>query len=734
MQYRLEIKSLKEGGLSTYIGINKSTGAKEGSGLKTPREVFRAVHRALGVQNSLYSDRSNLIGVFDVSQLGTPIQDFKVLIYIDNGSSDNLTDQLTNSIDLKEEKRKLEAGWDATFTEKKTPVWKSLLLNPLIWPMLSILMLFIASILTASAAPGVLLTSMPYLAILAPVFFMIGLLSLPLIAGYAVYRAKNPIENERHPLTAYLTERLDWIEDYPVAAGIIWGSGIVFLLISILFATAYFTDGFGFLPTGSFAFMGHVLGFIANGLIAAMHSLATLPGLEGLASIPEASLAAGCMIASAVLLAVSIFLLTEAINRFANGITDFLDPSVIIARLDAEKAQTVQEKQNSYEEQFIKKTQDIRNQLEQENSVQQNENGASMKNEQKSSIPVKNELPASNSSSTEQFNENLNLIEKDLNEHANIMKNTLQQMNQRVDAAERRKEGNTASTDNNVQQSSTIVENPSALHFGQPQNTNAATMIQTTPDVVSNGTVVENEKSLDSITITSTIIQTPDNSLITEQETDQNSSSVITNITTDGIDKPPDIVNSNVTKEPREGWSTEPESLVTFIESARQSLRQAAIQSNPQTTQETVASNAVDDSQEMPEIIITPAPVDLFSQDNLNTWASKDIWGSWDYSGNTTPSDDEKDKANPPPNPLVDQSISTSNRGEDKLKIENGSQKQSVPDENELRSNSPLNRSNDSKWTTNSSDSEDEEDKTTLVYQKKLQQKLLDEKYSHLKK
>jgi hypothetical protein len=644
MQYRLEIKRPNKN--SVWIGINETDKTIKGKGLKTPRDVFRAVNRVL----PRYPYSESTIGIFPVSDLRTPSSQFNVLIYLDNDSSDGLT----NLINLDQEKTTLSHGWHAALAEKKIPLWKSLLLYPLIWPIFSILTVLAASLVAACASPNILLSSMSFFGVLAPILLMIGLVSLPFLALYAFYRNERLSKDERHPFTAYLTERLDWIEDYPAAAGIIWGSGAALFGLSILFSAAYFTHGFGALPD-MFDFMGSILGFISHGLIAMIHGLATLPGLEGLASIPAASLATGCMIASAVILAVFIFLMTEALNRFANGITDLLKPSTA----DQGKGTTKGTFLAFDEKVYIERTQQIKQNLEKTKQPPEEKN----KTQDTPPKETTSTAPARKNTSTtkEEPNKKMDAVKDNLNEQPITQTQTANN-----DAPETTSQQPTTPATIPVQQ--TIVEKPAEQ---------------------------AKEQAINSSTPQQQITQEPNPALKTK--TDTNETPEILETTQVSAQNPP--------KQIQEGWTTE-NSTLELQQTAREKLLKKArkrktLEAFANPPENKANSNSAPEKLESKNIQTTPSSTKILKEsqpssdlnNTINTTENKFVstedledWtkSAWDSNHNISDSEEETSNAlkTDPNNPHIQPTINQNQNIIEEKSTANLTQTNDEPEDN----------------------------------------------------
>lgn len=234
---------------------------------------------------------------------------------------------------------------------KKTPVRKSLFLNPATWVLVAIL--FEAMSLLIQGVNATYFSQTAGFLLMVQVAFaaMAGLAILFSIAYglyrmiYALYSAcsnsdaardfyslepEKQFEN-RNVITHYLKERLTWIEAHFFESILIIGFGVILFTIALSLTIDYFTGSM--LPN---TLIAHIFDFMSNGFLSSIHGIMDLLGMEFPSGLSDVTLLMATHILSAITLLSTIFFFTDGVLRACAFVTedvletqvDQIDPQV----------------------------------------------------------------------------------------------------------------------------------------------------------------------------------------------------------------------------------------------------------------------------------------------------------------------------------------------------------------------------------------------------------------------
>lgn len=344
MLYRVEIR--KKDGSVKYYGLQQGKVNVEATwfgGFKTAYDVFRCVEAEFREDPTVnyalpFADPDEKVDTLQKKGfvlVSNPAFDGRinpvlnpgkasVIIYCEDTtvkSPKSPTDTYVIST-LAFDEKAFAATWEIARKTPRTPILKSLLLNPSTWYTSATLAVVIGTIISI-VNPEAFLQALPYLAIAAPVFVGTGVLMLLVSTIYAIVCEKNK-PDQPNPVINYLRERAEWIRQNPVKSGLILGLGSVVLLAAIVLTVGYFTHGFGIFPVNSFEFMHVVFDCITKLFAAGIDYLSALTDIG--VGIPAASVTSFALTAAAVAFVTSIFWIFDTALRLAHTATDLTMP------------------------------------------------------------------------------------------------------------------------------------------------------------------------------------------------------------------------------------------------------------------------------------------------------------------------------------------------------------------------------------------------------------------------
>jgi hypothetical protein len=212
-----------------------------------------------------------------------------------------------------------------------TTLWRSTVLNPSTWIMMTILATGISLLiqgvdpLTFGSAAGPLMIIQTVFASMATITALGALVYGAYRTGRWICYPQDKLPDEPGYITKYLDERWEWAKKHPAPAVVVWGLGALGLIVVVGLTIDYFTGGALF---GSL--MAPVFEFMSQGFLSSIHAIF---GSAFLGSLSDATLLLIGQIVSTITLISAAVLIPDNVSRFLEAMTT-VDEAVIADRGD----------------------------------------------------------------------------------------------------------------------------------------------------------------------------------------------------------------------------------------------------------------------------------------------------------------------------------------------------------------------------------------------------------------